>query len=86
MKDNYLVLKDKNGKKSEYRIILDLKDKKSDLNYVIYTDDKKDENGSVVAYASSYVLSDKGNMTKFKPLNNDEMTFLNKILSSLDHN
>jgi uncharacterized protein YrzB (UPF0473 family) len=86
MKDNCLVLKDKNGKKTEYRIILDVKDTSKDLNYVIYTEDKKDKNGSIISYASSYVLSDKGNMTKFKPLAKDEMDFLNKILSSLDNN
>lgn len=87
MKDNCLLLKDKNGKKQEYRIILDIKNTSSKLNYVIYTDDKKDKNGSVIAYASSYVLSDKGNMTKLKPLENKEdFDFIERILSSLETN
>lgn len=87
MRNNYLTLKDKNGKKHEYRIILDVKDTTSKLNYVIYTDDKKNLDGSVVAYASSYVLSDKGNMTKLKNLTDEkEFDFLGEILSSLDNN
>ena len=87
MKDNILTLKDKNGKKHEYRIILDIKNTSSNLNYVIYTDDKRDKNGSIIAYASSYILSDKGNMTKLKPLENDEdFNFIERILSSLETN
>lgn len=87
MRNNYLTLKDKSGKKHEYRIILDVKDTTSKLNYVIYTDDKKNKDGSVVAYASSYVLSDKGNMTKLKSIKSDkEYDFLDNILSSLDNN
>ena len=87
MKDNYLTLKDKNGKKKEYRIILDVEDTSSKVNYVIYTDDKKNKDGSIIAYASSYVLSPKGNMTKLKALTKDEeFDFLDKILSSLETN
>ena len=66
MKDNYLTMKDKNGKKREYRILLDIEDTTKKVNYVIYTDDKKDKNGSMKAYASTYILSPKGNMTKLK--------------------
>ena len=72
MKDNILTLKDKNGKKHEYRIILDIKNTSSNLNYVIYTDDKKDNSGNISCYASSYVLSDKGNMTKMKAIETEE--------------
>ena len=84
MKDNFLTLKDKNGKKKDYRILLDVEDTSSKVNYVIYTEDKKDENGSIIAYASSYVLSPKGNMTKLKAVTSEEeFMFLDKILSSL---
>ena len=87
MKDNYLTLKDKNGKKKEYRILLDIEDTNKKVNYVIYTDDKKDKNGSIKCYASSYILSEKGNMTKLKSVSGkDEFDFLEKVLSSLDTN
>ena len=56
MKNNFITLKDKNGKKKEYRIILDVEDTSSNKNYVIYTEDKKNKDGSIIAYASSYVL------------------------------
>ena len=50
---------------------------------VLYTDDKKDSNGSVKVYASTYILSAKGNMTKLKPVKSDEeFDFLSKILDS----
>lgn len=85
MKDNYLTLKDKNGKKKEYRILLDIEDTTENVNYVIYTDDKKNKDGNVHAYASTYVLSEKGNMTKLKPVvNEDEFDFIEKILNSLE--
>ena len=87
MKNNYLKLKDKNGKSKEYRIILDVENTSSNLNYVIYTDDKKDKNGNIIAYASSYILSDKGNMTKLKALETEEeYDLLSNILSSLETN
>ena len=87
MKDNYLTLKDKNGKKKEYRILLDIEDTTNSVNYVIYTDDKKNSDGSTKAYASTYVLSEKGNMTKLKPVENeDEFNFIEKILESLETN
>ena len=87
MKNNYLTLKDKTGKKREYRILFDVKETSNNLNYIVYTDDKKDDNGIVSCYASSYVLSDKGNMTKLKPLENDEdFNFIERILSSLETN
>ncbi len=87
MKDNYLKLKDKNGKSKEYRIILDIEDTSSKVNYVIYTDDKKDKDGSVIAYASTYVLSKKGNMTKLQAVKSEEeFDFIDRILSSLETN
>ena len=86
MKDNILKLKDKSGKTKEYRIILDMENNSTNVNYVIYTEDKKDKNGSIISYASSYVLSDKGNMTKLKPLETEEeFDFINEILSSLNN-
>ncbi len=87
MKDNCLTLKDKNGKKKEYRILLDIEDTTKNVNYVIYTDDKKNTDGSTKAYASTYVLSEKGNMTRLKPVENeDEFDFIEKILKSLETN
>ena len=59
MKDNYLTMKDKNGKKREYRILLDIEDTTKKVNYVIYTDDKKNKDGSIKAYASNYILSEQ---------------------------
>ena len=85
MKNNYLTLKDKNGKKKDYRILFDVEDTNSDLNYIVYTDDKKDNNGNICAYASSYVLSDKGNMTKMKAVKSEEeFEILSNILESLE--
>ena len=87
MKDNILKLKDKNGKTKEFRIILDIENNSTKLNYVIYTEDKRDDNGSIIAYAASYILSPKGNMTKLKPLETEEeFDFINEILSSLQTN
>jgi len=87
MKDNYLTLKDKNGKKKEYRILLDIEDTTKSVNYIIYTDDKKDKEGNIKAYASTYVLSEKGNMTKLKPvIDKEEFDFIEKILNSLETN
>ena len=85
MKDNYITLKDKNGKKKEYRILLNIEGTTNDVNYLIYTDDSKRKNGTVNAYVSSYVLSEKGNMTKFKDLETqEEYEFIEKILYSLE--
>ena len=85
MKDNYLTLKNKKGKKCEYRILFDVEDTTKKVNYVIYTDEKKDKNGSIKAYASTYVLSEKGNMTKLKPVESEEeFDFLSRILDSLE--
>ena len=85
MKNNYLTLKDKNGKKRDYRVLFDVEDTNNDLNYIVYTDDKKDSNGMVSCYASSYVLSDKGNMTKMKAVETDEeFEILSNILESLN--
>ena len=84
MKDNYLTLKDKKGNKKEYRILLNI-ECDNDINYVIYTDDKKNKDGDIKAYASSYVISEKGNMTKLKQVENkDELDFIEKILDSLE--
>ena len=85
MKDNYITLKDKNGKKKEYRILMNIEETSNDVNYLVYTDDSKDKNGLVNVYASTYVLSDKGNMTKFKDLETqEEYEFIEKILNSLE--
>lgn len=85
MKDNYLTLKDKKGNKKEYRILLNIEDTTNDVNYVIYTDEHKNSDGSVRCYASTYILSDKGNMTKFKPVEmKEEFGFIEKILNSLE--
>ena len=85
MKDNYLTMKDKNGKKREYRILLDIEDTTKKVNYVIYTDDKKNKDGSIKAFAATYVLSEKGNMTKLKPVSSiEEFDFIEKILDSLE--
>ena len=87
MKDNYLTLKDKNGKKKEYRILLDIEDTTKGVNYVIYTDDKQNSDGDVRAFAATDVLSEKGNMTKLKPVENeDEFDFIEKVLDSLETN
>lgn len=85
MKDNYITLKDKNGKKKEYRILLNIEGTTNDVNYLIYTDDSKRKNGTVNAYVSSYVLSEKGNMTKFKDLETqEEYEFIERVLNSLE--
>ena len=85
MKNNYLTLKDKNGKKREYRVLFDVKETNTKLNYIVYTDDKKDSNGNISCYASSYVLSDKGNMTKMKAIDSEEeFDILSSILESLE--
>ena len=85
MKNNFLTLKDKSGKKKDYRILLDVEDTNTDLNYVIYTDDKKTTDGNIIAYASSYVLSPSGNMTKLKAIKDEEeFNILESILDSLD--
>ena len=85
MKDNYITLKDKSGKKKEYRILFNMEGTSNDVNYLIYTDDTKRKNGTINAYVSSYVLSDKGNMTKFKELETqEEYEFVERVLSSLE--
>ncbi len=87
MKDNYITLKDKKGNKKEYRILLNIEETTNNVNYVIYTDDSKNANGEVKAYASTYVLSEKGNMTKLKPVEmKEEFDFIEQILSSLEGN
>ncbi len=85
MKDNYLVLKDQNGKKKNCRILLDIEDTNKGVNYVVYTDETRNEDGSVKAYACTYVLSEKGNMTKLKPVQTEEeYDFLDDLLKSLE--
>ncbi len=85
MKDNYLVLKDQNGKKKSYRILMDIEDTNNGVNYVVYTDDARNDDGSVKAYACTYVLSDKGNMTKLKQVETkEEYDFIDNILKSLE--
>jgi len=85
MKDNYITLKDSSGKKHDYRILLDIEDTNSKVNYMIYTDENKDKNGDLICYASTYVLSDKGNVTKLKPVcTEEEYDFIGRILESLE--
>ena len=85
MKDNTLVLKDSSGNKQEYRILLDIEDTTNKINYVIYTDDETNKKGETICYASTYVRSSKGNMTKLKPvIMKEEFDFIEKILSSLE--
>ena len=85
MKDNCLTLKDSKGKKHDYRIIIDVKDSDNKVNYIVYTDENKDSNGDLICYASTYVLSESGNITKLKPVNTEEeFNFLSKILGSLE--
>jgi len=72
MKDNFIKLKDSKGKNHEYRIILDIEDTSSKVNYIIYTNEDKNKNGDLICYASTYVLSAKGNITKLKPVSTDE--------------
>ncbi len=81
MKNNFLSLKDENGNKKDYRILLNIE---SDKNFVIYTDETKNENGDIKAYISTYELSSKGNMTKFKPVTDEsEFDDISRILNSL---
>jgi uncharacterized protein YrzB (UPF0473 family) len=85
MKDNYITLKDKSGKKKEYRILFNIEGTSNDVNYLIYTDDTKRKDGTINAHVSSYVLSDKGNMTKFKELETqEEYEFIERVLNSLE--
>lgn len=84
MEKNLLTLKDKSGNKIKCRILFNIEC--DDINYVIYTEDKKNKSGEIISYASSYVLSEKGNMTKLKPVTNrEEFDFISKILSSLEY-
>ncbi|MBQ7790004.1 MAG: DUF1292 domain-containing protein [Bacilli bacterium] len=85
MKDNYITLKDKEGNKKEYRILMNIEETSNDVNYLVYTDDSVNENGELNVSVSSYVLSDKGNITKFKELETkEEYEFIEKILNSLE--
>ena len=87
MKNNFITLKDKNGKSKDFRILLDLKNTTENVNYIIYTDDKKESDGSISAYASSYILSEKGNITKLKAISEEkEFDFLTELLDSLEIN
>lgn len=84
MKNNYISLKDKNGKKKDYRILFNIESSNDKLNYIIYTDESKTKSGDIKAYASSYELSDAGNMTKLKKISKKEdFEFIEKILESL---
>ena len=84
MEKNLLTLKDKNGNTIKCRILFNIECE--NINYVIYTEDKKNKSGEIISYASSYVLSEKGNMTKLKPVTNkEEFDFISKILSSLEY-
>ena len=64
---------------------MDIESTVEKINYVIYTDESKNKNGEIKAYASTYELSPKGNMTKLKPvIMKEEFDFIEKILSSLE--
>ncbi len=85
MSNNYLTLKDEKGMKHNYRILIDVEDTNKKQNYIIYTDESKNKNGDLICYASTYVLSSKGNMTKLKSVSSDEeFEFLSNILKSLE--
>ena len=85
MKDNIITLKDSKGKKRDYRVLIDVENTSLKVNFIVYTDEEKDKNGDVICYASTYVLSDKGNITKLKPVSGEEeFEFLSKLLCSLE--
>ena len=85
MKDNIITLKDSKGKKRDYRVLIDVENTSLKVNFIVYTDEEKDKNGDVICYASTYVLSDKGNITKLKPVSSsEEFDFLSKLLCSLE--
>ncbi|NLC48313.1 MAG: DUF1292 domain-containing protein [Tenericutes bacterium] len=84
MKNNVLTIKDESGKKKEYRILFNIESTTNNKCYVVYTDDSKNKNDEIIVFASSYVLSSKGNMTKLKSITDkNEFNFISKILSSL---
>ena len=73
-----------NKKQSEGNSI-NIEDTTNKINYVIYTDDETNKKGETICYASTYVRSSKGNMTKLKPvIMKEEFDFIEKILSSLE--
>ena len=85
MKDNYINKKKKKDKKKEYRILMNIENTSNDVNYLVYTDDTKNKDGDIKTYVSTYILSDKGNMTKFKELETqEEYEFIEKVLDSLE--
>lgn len=85
MKDNYIKLKSENGDIKDYRILLNIENTNNSLNYLVYTNDTKTKDGSLKVYVSTYVLNDKGNMIKFKPVETkEEYDFIDKILKSLE--
>lgn len=85
MKDNYITLKDEKGNAKEYRILLNIENVNNNINYLIYTNDNKNSKGELKVFASTYILSDKGNMTKFNPVSNlEEFDFIERILKSLE--
>lgn len=83
MEKNKIILKDKNGNKNEYRILLTI-ETNNNKNYILYTNDIKNNKGNSIVYVNSYVLSEKGNMTKFKDLEESEYELIDNILSSLE--
>ncbi len=85
MKNNYVSIKDVNGKSKNYRIILNIECEDNHPSYVLYTDESKNKSGEVKVYASTYILSKSGNMTKFSPVKEkSEFDFIEKILNSLE--
>ena len=85
MKENIVSLKDENGNKKDYRILFDIESFEDNKRYLIYTDDSKTKTGEIKVYASTYVLSKSGNITKLKPISSkEELFFVEKILSSIE--
>jgi len=85
MKNNYIILKDSNGNKKEYRVLLNIENSNKNVNYIVYTEDKYNKDDELLVYASTYEISDKGNMVKFKPVEmKEEYDFIEQVLSSLE--
>lgn len=76
MKNKIIIEKDET--KEEYNILLKI-DTQKDQSYVVYTKNELNEEGEIIAYASSFITKD-GKLT-LEPIE-DEYTleFLDKVL------
>lgn len=81
MKDNILILKDKNDKKKEYKILFNIQSIKENKNYIIYTPNTKTKEENL-AFVATYEISNKGNMVKFNEVE-EIPEFIEKIIDSL---